>query len=223
MGVRPPMSTTISSIESSAPVMDGDFLDKWISSALAVTLVSPSESLLSVGWACGALWYLYTVLLSVASSLEEARPIPGRSYLTPPREVLTSLFLLLLQHWWKFSNLFLTAGPTVCSTISNQLWALKLNYFPLKAHTIPHMSTLPLLGTITFIMYESRSVLRQHLYRPVWKRDFSRNRLESGDSHSEGQDRMGQSTARLTGLHSLRPWKSFTEEREPLWNLHCSV
>lgn len=66
--------------------MDGDFLDKWISSALSVTLVSPLESRLSVGWACGALWYLYTVPLSVASSLEDARPIPGRSYLTPLRK-----------------------------------------------------------------------------------------------------------------------------------------
>lgn len=78
-------------------------------------------------------------------------------------EVLTSLFLLLPQHWWKFSNLFLSARPTVCSTISNQLWTLKLNYFPLKAHTIPHMSTLLLLGTIAFTIYGNRSVLRQCL------------------------------------------------------------
>lgn len=38
---------------------------------------------LSDGWACRALRYLYTVALSVASSLREAQPIPGSSYLTP--------------------------------------------------------------------------------------------------------------------------------------------
>lgn len=80
-------------------------------------------------------------------------------------EVLTSSFLLLtvLQHWWKFSGLFLIVSPTVCSTISNQLWTFKLNYFPQKEHVIPHMSTLLLLGTITFTIYESSSVSRQCL------------------------------------------------------------
>lgn len=122
---------------------------------------------LSDGWVWGALWYLCRLGLSVASSLWEARPFPGSSYLTPLGKFWPPLLLLIvLQHWWKFSDLFLIVGPTVCSIISNQLWTFKLNYFQQTEHIIPHMNKLlPLLETIILTICESNmySVSRQRL------------------------------------------------------------
>lgn len=111
-------------------------------------------------------------------------------------EVLTSSFLLfpVLQHWGKFSDLFLIVCPTVCTAIWNQLWTFKLNYFPLTEHIIPHMNKLLLLllvETIIFTIYESNvyPVLTQRLILaevPLKMRRFpEQTEKGAGDSRSK--------------------------------------
>lgn len=72
-------------------------------------------------------------------------------------EVLTFSSFIFLQHLGKLSDLFMIAGITLCSAISNQLYTFKLNYFPQTEHIIPHMNKLLLLllETISFTIYES--------------------------------------------------------------------
>lgn len=125
MGVRPPMSATISSIYSSASVMDCDCLDKWISSDLSVNLVSAfSSPFHCLMVECAGRAGIYTHFGSV---------LPHRSgrlspFLTAVTQLQWGSFDLFIPPppyfcitWGSFCDLFLIVGPSVCSAISNQL------------------------------------------------------------------------------------------------------
>lgn len=138
MGVRPPRSTTVSSVSSS--VMDGDRLGKWIfrrSFWWPLSARSPSAVWMFENGVCAG---IYRQLRSVlphhcgrpSRFLAAVTQLSGGNF-----GLLISLFLL--EFLW--SSFYLTA--------SNQLWnyciLFKWNDFPEKGQIIPHVNTLPLL------------------------------------------------------------------------------
>lgn len=133
-------------------------------------------------------------------------------------EVLTSSFLLfiVLQHWGKFSDLFLIVGPTVCTAISNQLWTFKLNYFPLTEHIIPHMNK-PLLLVEAIIFY---NIWEQYVFcvdaaLNTW-RDSTKNVTFPG-TNWKGHWRFPQQKPRLHGsIYCMADWAALVTAQEIL-------
>lgn len=156
MGVRPPKSTTISSIYSSAPVMDCDCLDKWISSELSVNLVSAFCSPASVWWFDVKRVLVFIHTLSQCCFI--TRRGPAHSWQQLPNsagEVLTSSFLFLAappplgEIFW---SIFDCEPLCLLSNIKSTM-KFKLNYFPQTEHIIPHMNRPLLLGAIIFTIF----------------------------------------------------------------------
>lgn len=130
---------------------------------------------LSDGWVCRAAWYLCAHGLSVASSLQEARPIPGSCYLTPLGKFWPPPFSS--PQWCNTGRNSPLFSSTVCPAITNQLWTFKLNYFPQTEHIIPHMNKLLLL-LLSLVQYKGVQFYNERaiyiLYRGrTWLRNMT--------------------------------------------------